>query len=39
MASVKRRGAIMMEIILNLFYRQSRKAALSAIRAQHHIWT
>jgi hypothetical protein len=38
MALVKQRGAIMLEIILNLFYRQSRKAALSAIRAQQHIW-
>jgi len=38
MASVKQRGAIMLEIIINLFYRQSCRAALSAIRRQHRIW-
>jgi hypothetical protein len=38
MGSVKQRGAIMLEIIINLFYRQSCRAALSAIRRQRHIW-
>ena len=35
---VKQRGAVMLEIIINLFYRQSCRAALSAIRRQHRIW-
>jgi len=38
MAPVKQRGAVMLEIIINLFYRQSCRAALSAIRRQHRIW-
>jgi len=38
MISIKRWGAIMLEIIINLFYRQSCKTALCAIRRQHHIW-
>jgi hypothetical protein len=38
MVSIKQWGAIMLEIIINLFYRQSCRAALSAIRRQHRIW-
>jgi hypothetical protein len=38
MASIKQRGSIMLDFILNLFYRQSCKTALSAIRMQHRIW-
>jgi hypothetical protein len=38
LASIKQRGSIMLGIIINLFYRQSCKAALSAIRMQTRIW-
>ena len=38
LTSIKRRGSIMLGIIINLFYRQSCRAALSAIRRQNHIW-
>jgi len=31
-------GSIMLGIIINLFYRQSCRAALSAIRMQSQIW-
>ena len=31
-------GSIMLGIIINLFYRQSCRAALSAIRLQRQIW-
>jgi hypothetical protein len=31
-------GSIMLGIIINLFYRQSCRAALSAIRMQSRIW-
>jgi hypothetical protein len=37
-ASIKQRGAIMVAFIINLFYRQSCKTALCAIRKQQHIW-
>jgi hypothetical protein len=38
MASIKQRGSIMLAFLINLFYRQSCKTALSAIRKQQHIW-
>jgi hypothetical protein len=38
MALIKQRGAIMLAVIINLFYRQSCRAALSAIRRQNQIW-
>jgi hypothetical protein len=36
--SFKKRGSIMLGIIINLLYRQSCRAALSAIRMQNHRW-
>jgi hypothetical protein len=38
MCPIKQRGAIMLAFIINLFYRQSCRAALSAIRRQNRIW-
>jgi hypothetical protein len=38
-AMIKQRGSIMVALIISLFYRQSCRAALSAIRMQNHIWT
>jgi hypothetical protein len=36
---IKQRGSIMVAFIINLFYRHSCRAALSAIRMQNHIRT
>jgi hypothetical protein len=36
--SLEKRGSIMLGIIINLLYRQSCRAALSAIRMQSHRW-
>jgi hypothetical protein len=38
MVSDQTMESIMLDIIISLFYRQSCKASLSAIRFQKHLW-
>jgi len=36
--AIKQRGSVMLDIIISLFYRQSCKASLSAIRTHKHLF-